>query len=277
MAALEKVMQMKQQGLAEPQIVQSLKQEGVSPKDINEALSQSKIKTELASQQEATIPGAPAPGAMPEGAVMPAPTGMPGPATAPQAFTQEAPEAQMQPSMMEAAPEEAGMPAPEAALPEPAMPAPTAYPAPTEMAPAYEEYQPQQTTDIETINDIAEQIVEEKTDAIKNQIRDFTRFKDELALEVDKINERLSRIENTFNELQMAILKRIGEYGEDIKNISKEMHATQDSFSKVIDPLTDNVNALQEITGKSAPAPEKAKPKPKTEKEGSSDFENYLR
>ena len=63
MAALEKVMQMKQQGVAEPEIIESLKQEGVSPKDINEAISQSKIKTAIGMEQAQVQPGAiPQPG-----------------------------------------------------------------------------------------------------------------------------------------------------------------------------------------------------------------------
>ena len=268
MAALEKIMQMKQQGLADPQIIDSLKQEGVSPKEINEALSQSTIKSEL-DPQAPQIPMSPTQ-EMPPEQMQEAPmtqSGMP-----PQQLAQEMPpEQQMQPSIMsqEMPPEQMQ----EAPMTQPGMP---------QQMPQYEEYEPQQSTDIETINDIAEQIVEEKTDVIKKQITDFTRFKNELSLEVEKINERLSRIENTFNELQMAILKKIGNYGEDIKNIAKEMHETQDSFSKMVNPLTDNIRELQKLTGSSKS--EKTRPRPKTKKgkrkKGSKadlDFEEYLR
>jgi len=141
----------------------------------------------------------------------------------------------------------------------------------------YEEYAPQQTSDIETINDIAEQIVEEKNAELKKQISSFTEFKDSLSLEVEKINERINRIENILNELQMAILKKIGEYGEGIQNIEKEMHATQNSFSKILNPLTDNIREMQRITGvKTAnkPIPKTKQELNKKEKPG---FEDYLR
>jgi len=260
MAALEKIMQMKQQGLTESQIIDSLKQEGVSPKEINEALSQSKIKSELEPQ----IPQSPM---APQGVPM-----SPDQISPPQ-FEQEIPGAQMQPSVMsqEMPMESMG-----------AMQQIPSTPVPDQQMPYYEEYEPQQATDIETINDIAEQIVEEKTDSIKKQVASFIGFKEELGLEIEQINERLSMIETTFNELQMAILRKIGGYGEDIKNIAKEMHQTQDSFSKMVNPLTDNIRELQKLTGSSKS--EKTRPRPKTKKGKSKkdskadlDFEEYLR
>ena len=59
MAALEQVMQMKQQGMSERQIIENLRGQGITPKDINEALSQSSIKT-------AIDPAEPAAQAIPE-------------------------------------------------------------------------------------------------------------------------------------------------------------------------------------------------------------------
>jgi len=247
MATLESVMQMKQQGIPESQIIQTLQQQGISPKEINEALSQSKIKSELGATTEQPTPNAPAP-------TMPAQPKIPEqPSQIPQTFTQEisTPTQEMQPSIMQQAP------------------APETYqmPAPAEM-PYYEEYQPSQPADLETINDIAEQIVEEKTSNLKKQITNLSRFKEELSLEVEKINERLAKIEDVFNQLQIAILGKIGEYGKDIQNIAKEMHETQNSFSKIINPLTENIKALQKIT--------KTKSSAKTKK-SSNDFEDYLR
>jgi len=276
MATLESVMQMKQQGIPDPQIIQTLQQQGISPKEINEALSQSKIKTELVTTPNASFPGTTPTEAISAQPIITPPQGIPeNPQQMPQTFIQETPTQMqgMQPSMMTT---------PETPMPEviptqemrpPTMPStPEMYPsyqAPQEM-PYYEEYQPQQSADIETINDIAEQIVEEKTNTFKKQITDFVRFKDELSLEVNKINERLLRIENTFNQLQIAILGKIGDYGKDIQNIAKEMHDTQDSFSKIINPLTDNIRALQKIT-KSSPR------KTIKSKKSSNEFENYLR
>ena len=244
-------MQMKQQGIPEAQIIQTLQQQGISPNEINEALSQSNIKTELTPGTEPSIPGA----TIPAQQAIPQPIA---PAQIPQQPVPPSPMQGMQPSMATEQPPVTQQPIQEMQATQEYYPAPS----PTDQMPYYDEYQPQQSSDIETINDIAEQIVEEKTSKLKRQITEVTRFKDELILEIEKINQRLTRIEDTFNQLQMAILGKIGEYGDDIKNISTEMQATQDSFSKMINPVIDKKR--------------KTRPSPKTKK-GSNDIENYLR
>ncbi len=286
MATLEKVMQLKQQGMSEGQIIQSLKQEGVSPKEINESLSQSKIKSELSAEQQQNP--------------MPQPTVEPGAVNQINSPT----ETSMQPSIM--SPENTQSPqeitssyqpsavsyqqevAPPATSPGTEQLSGTEQYPPQSSAPqeyyqeeqAYPEYQPQQPLDIETINDIAEQIIDEKINKLQKQITSFSNFKEELGLEVQKINERLQKIENTFNELQMAILGKIGDYGKDIQNISKEMHATQDSFSKILNPLTDNIRELQKITGSgeiSSPNKPNEPQKQGRQKKSKTNFESYLR
>lgn len=258
MATLERVMQMRQQGVSEPQIIQVLKQEGISPREINEALSQSQIKSALSFESKTSE--------------------NPGDIQSNESFSQ------MQPSRTynESAPEEAEMYSPEQSLQGESI-QPITQPTgnyamqlspPSPYTDYYPEYQPQQATDIGTINDIAEQIVEEKTMSIKKQMLNLTRFKEETALEVEKINERLEKIENTFNELQMAIIRKIGEYGEDIHNISKELHNTQDSFSKLVNPLTDNIREMQKMTNSSSPRTEKPRPQTKPIK-SEKDSEGY--
>jgi len=279
MAALERVMQLKNQGIPEPQIIDSLKQEGISPKEIDEALSQSKIKSALNANE---IPQPAAPPGM-----------QPSPITQPMGQqeiqqTQPIQQTQMQPSIIPQSPESAQsnmalqpqepmqqipeqtqmplaqsqqmpmtqsqqIPQPYQTTPyvEPAqyqMPAPTPYPEQYEED--YPEYQPQQPADIETINDIAEQIAEEKNVKLKKQISSLAKFKDEINSETQRISNRLTKIEGVFNELQIAVLRKIGDYGKDIQNIAKEMHTTQDSFSKILNPLAENIKELKKITNK---------------------------
>jgi hypothetical protein len=266
MSTLEKVMQMKQTGAPEQEIIQSLKQQGISPKEINEALSQSTIKSALTNQDAGTTE------------------------------TNDT----MQPSIMQQQPEE---PAPqqeyENQIPSSYKPSTQPYdeqvPAPDQYATQeqyYPEYQPQQQIDIQTVNDIAEQIAEEKTNKLKKEILTITRFKEETSSEVKRIDERLKKIESTIDSLQAAILRKIGDYGEDIKNISREMHETQNSFSKILNPLTDNIRELQRITGKTQERSQEnenlqtkqqenknseQQPQRKKSKKSEPSFEDYLR
>jgi DNA-binding transcriptional MerR regulator len=222
MGTLEKITQMKEQGLSEPQIIDSLKKEGVAPREINEVLSQSKIKSAVAAQE---IPS---------------------------------PDNSMQPSMgaenypPQNAPEQnypAQIPYPDAgAYPPQAQEQEYSAMAPQEMQQEgyYPEYS-QQGVNIDTINDIAEQIFEEKNSEIRRQVSEFIKFQEEAGYAVQKIEERLTRLENTFNEMQTAILKKVGDYGQDIKDISSEMKKTQETFSTIVAPITKNISDLKDI------------------------------
>ncbi len=281
MGNLEKVVQLKQQGQTDSQIIGNLKQQGVSPKEIEEVLSQSQIKSAFNEQGAAPQQAPPALKSTQEISAQSPPQ------TTPQLakITEPAP---MQPSMMQSAPEalpqktQQPLSYPQATQATQQMqePQPTfqqsslPIPAPFQEAPEpgyppeyqYSEYQPQQIGDIETINEIAEQILDEKTTQLKKQITSFTGFTEEATSNIERLNERLFKIENTLNELQVAILRKVGDYGKDIQNIAKEMHSTQDSFSKILNPLTDNIRELKKITGSTTPKPSKPKPEPEPKK-----------
>ncbi len=265
MAILERVMQMNQQGYTESQIINTLRQEGISPKEIYDALTQSKIKSELSQEPQ-----------------------------------EEYETDEMKPSMIQQSQETEAYPQEEYSQGYPAQ-AQQEYPDQSQETalsqqgyyPQYQEYQPPSPpTDIETINEIAEQIVEEKTSEIKKQISLFRNTNEETKAELERVNKRLEKLETNFNELQIAIIKKIGEYGENIKNISTEMHETQNSFSKILNPLTDNIRELQKITqaGKKLaeleaqkpepskmPSAETPKPEERRTKRPEPGFEEYLR
>jgi hypothetical protein len=283
MAVLERVIQMQQQGQSDIAIADALKQEGISPQEINEALSQSKIKSAIGIEQAQESPpalGAPVP---PQQAVE-AP--VQGGQMQPSIMTQTTPIQQTPPATQ--APPMSTAPATSPMQPPQTMPgqqpAQEQYPAQAYGEQPYGEYaaegeyypEYQAGTDIETVNEISGQIVEEKTKLLKKQITSFARFQEESQIEISNLNERVTKIEDSLNALQMAIIGKIGEYGKDIQNISKEMHATQDSFSKMLNPLVDSAQALQKITGKDFTEPEKPKPKTKSKKD-KSEFEDYLR
>lgn len=279
MSTLEKVIDMKNRGNPETQIIQSLREQGISPREINEAISQSKIKNEIA--------GEPVFSKSAFGVNSSKNNSMA------QSMRNNSSDSELHPSIMPSKQEdfsEFSTPVPQgqSMSNQPAQDYPVqvyknstrAYPENVQETeqyaePYYQEYQP---TDIETINDIAEQIVEEKNEKLKKQIASFTRFKEEIALEIEKINKRLERIENVFNEMQVAILRKIGQYGTDIKDMADEVHQTQESFSKIIDPLTDNINELRQITSLKAIKPKNSgKPRKTKSDSEANNFESYLR
>jgi hypothetical protein len=272
MVILERIMQLKQQGFSEPQIIRQLRSEGVSAREINESLSQSTIKNAIAREPEQNFQS-------------PYPFQQ-NPSESGSATSEINPPAQMQPSIMsnqeepdsfqsqERVPEYETQqtPSPHDAAQYPV------YDFGAENYNYYPEYQ-SQSTDIETINDIARQIVEEETQKIQKQTKDLNNFKKEVEVEIKQMNQRLLKVEREFDDLKMALLGRIGEQGDDIKNISKEIRATQDSFSKILNPLTDNIREMQKINRTLAPEQKRDLPKKSAsaKKSDSEKFGEYLR
>ncbi|MBR9705557.1 hypothetical protein GOV14_00840 [Candidatus Pacearchaeota archaeon] len=270
MGTLDQITQMKSQGLPEGQIAQNLRAQGISPKEITEALSQSKIKSAISpagSQETIPYPGQDQgmnPQQMPQGMnpQQPMPSQM-NPQQAPQSMDQQ----QMQPSIgqqTQPATQSATVVQPQT---QEAYPGNYQQEVPTTLDYAqttqpqdqyYQDYSAPAYSDVGTMNDIAEQIVEEKNTKIHKQITEIIRFKEEATFSLVKMSERLEKIETMFHELQVAILGKIGEYGEDVKNISQEMHATQDTFSKFVNPLTDNISELKKIAETAQKTPKTA-------------------
>jgi len=232
MALLDRIQKMKQTGLSENQIANSLMQEGISPREVNDALGQSKIKSAISEQPPAQYP--------------------------------TTDESEMQPSIMEQPQEATSVPA-SPSYQEQSYAQGYAYPTeqgyyqdPNQQAydqTAYEQdpNQPvyyQQAMDMETVRDIAKQEIEESLKNIKQDLDSLSKTKTEIKFQVQNLDSRLTKIESIIQELQSAIIRKMGEYGEAISGISEEVKATQNSFSKMINPIMDKKRGYQEDSEK---------------------------
>ena len=197
MGVLEQVMQLKNQGMNDSDIVNNLQQQGISPKEITDAVNQAQIKNAVASENP------PAPQETSSTAAAGAET----PYT-PQ--TQEA--------GAEYTPQEAGE-----------------YPQTEQGAGAYypEQGVPAPTTDSDTIIEISNQVFSEKIKEIKKNISEFNEFKTIFQTKVDGIDERLKKIEKIIDTIQIKILEKVSSYGEELSSTKKEMSMMQDSFKKL--------------------------------------------
>lgn len=210
MATLEKVMQLKQQGMQEPDIIKQLRQEGISPKEIDNAIAQSKIK-EAVSQQPMQQEG-------------------------------------MEQSITDQAPQE--VPVPEY-TPSPQAPQGTfeGYAEAPQTYTGQEYYSPGAGASTETISEIAEQIVNESFSKFTKKTGDLVRFKNEVKEELSDLNERLKRIEDSIENLQRDVLRKVGEFGESNALVHKDLENLHGTVSKLVNPLVDNYNELKKLTG----------------------------
>jgi hypothetical protein len=221
MGALEQVTQMKNQGISEDEIVTKLQEQGISPKAINDALNQSQIKSAV-SQPEQT----------------PEEESMTGNYYPEQNYSQTGGAQDMQ--EYEQSPQNQTS----QNYSEQYYPAETEYPQQNYSQEGgysdYSGYSGNNYGGTDTFIEIAEQVFSEKIKELKKQIEELNEFKSLSQIKLDNALERLKRIENSLDKLQMAILDKVGSYGGTLESIKKEMGMMQDSFGKAVPKLTEH-------------------------------------
>ena len=231
MGALDQVTKMRSQGKTDDEIINSLQEQGVAPKAINDALGQSNIKDAVSKPvgdegMEPSIMG--------EGAVAPA--------AKPQTQT-------LQPKTQEMGAQNQEDYYSPRTQPQEQTPQQDygSEEYPQEYLPPQEEYYPQEgyddyygggSYDTDTMIEISEQVFAEKIRKLQKQIEEIETFKVIAETKINHSDERLRRIENSMDKLQMAILEKIGSYGQGLESIKKEMSMMQNSFSKTLPALT---------------------------------------
>jgi hypothetical protein len=203
MAVLEQVLNMKRQGIPEQEIITELKQKGISPKEINDALKQAQIKNAVSDYGDEMQPSMMSQGEVPS----------------PDQQTQT-----YQPGSYGATQQQEYAPMPQQEY----QPQEQQYYAPG----ATTEYSAGMDTD--TIIEVADQIVSEKMKKIREQLEDTSETAALLKTKTENISDRLKKIETIIDNLQIAILEKVGSYGQNLENIKKEMSMMQDSFSKMV-------------------------------------------
>lgn len=210
MTIAEDIKKLRQNGMAEQEIIEFLKQKRVSPKEIENALSQEQIR-------EAVM--APSPNNEQEEEII---------------GTQEYRSPALQNSMINEAPE--------AEIPG----APTPYPEQSQEQQPYSaesypmqsqgygyNYQYQAPLSSDTITEIAEQVVSEKLAKIRTHLEKTIDLKNMTEANLSHLDERLQRIEKIIDQLQLNILQKIGEHVINVSDLKKELIETQKSFKSV--------------------------------------------
>lgn len=265
MPLINRIGQMKKEGLDEGQIAQRLREEGVSPREIDEAFDQNQVKSAVGTYEDV-------PTDMPPSREFPRESGREF-ASQPVSYSQFPQPAEQIAENQTPFEEQTLLEVPQ--QPEEGSPQ---QPENIQQEEQYPEYQYQPETppiDTEMITDLIEQITDEKTGEIQKTISELSKFKAEIQGKVDSLNERLKRIEQTIDRLQASVIGQIGNYGRNISDLKKEMVMTQESFSKILNPLSDHLEELRKIAaGLPKPSQEKTKSATGTKKDG---FHSYMR
>ncbi len=215
MSILEQVMQMKEKGIPENEILGTLQEKGVAPKAIQDALSQAQIKQAVSEKEDSE-----------NGPPVPKPP-VPSPYV---------------PKTKEISEEEIYVPKPQETPKQESYPQyPPEQPQQFYQQENYGSYPEIEEDNTNTLIEISEQVFSEKIQKIQKQVENFNEFKALAQIKIESSEKRLQRMENMIDKLQISILEKIGSYGENLGNIKKEMSMMQDSFTKMINPLADKI------------------------------------
>ncbi len=268
MATLDKVIQLKNEGLPDYEITTQLRNEGISPQEINDALNQAQVKNAVTadSNQKQQQPIQQNQNQQYPGQEM-----------------QQYPEQNMQQYQypgqeMQQYPEPQANKIMQESIINPPYQQQTQQPmqqnpqiqemqqeilTPQYQEPYYSEspqayydqnyYPPQAGSDSETITEIAEQVVSEKFKEFNKRTGDLTIFKQDTKEKLENVTERVKKIEDSIEKLQLAIIQKIGEFGESTIHIQKDLENLHNTTSKLMNPLIDNYNILKKIAGENPP------------------------
>jgi uncharacterized phage infection (PIP) family protein YhgE len=209
MALADEVMSM-QKSMSDDEVIRTLAEKGYSPLEISEAFNQAKLKQSGSKELMPSI-------MQQEQSQQEIPAPSPMQAPAPQ-----------QPGMEEAA----------AAY----------YPYQYPTQPQFVQQQPQQKADTEMIEELVEEIINEKWQEFKTKVGDIGEWKMYMESKIKSVDDRLKRMELSFDRLQATLLGKVHEYTQNIKDVGVEVQSLENAFSKVLDPLITNIKELSKLT-----------------------------
>jgi hypothetical protein len=122
-----------------------------------------------------------------------------------------------------------------------------------------DEYSQGTSMSAETIAEIVEQNISEKITKIMSVLNTLSESKVLTSTKVEKLDERLSRIEAIIDQLQMSLIRKAGQQEENIEDIKTEMKDMRENFGKVINPLIDGIRTIEKKEVKKLPEEKKEK------------------
>ena len=222
MGTIDEVQRMQREGKGEEVIRNTLRQRGLLSGEVENVLNQAKIKDAVSEQspeiysQEAPIPEAQSPQEY---------------ESAPQQFDAYGASTSyegMEPSMMD----QQTSPSPYYQQTQAQEPASSQYQ--DASYPSYQPYQEAFSSDV--ITEISEQVVSERLASLRDKLEQSISFKNIAETKLSTLSERLERIEQILDRLQLSILQKVGDYVNDVHDMKNELQETHKSFKKLSHP-----------------------------------------
>lgn len=216
---LEHVINLRNQGMSNNQIIQNLQREGYTIDKINNAINQANIKEGIVSTPF-QMQGQGNPG------------GNPGNPKPPQEGSSSGP------------PPTQGVPS---GAPPPMTPPPGA----GAQQGGFSE------TSEERLQEIAEAIIDEKWQHLSDNINRIIDWKGQVDTKIGQMEQSMKDLKDSFERLHEGVLGKISDYDKSMTNIGTEIKALEKVFQKILPGFMENVSELSRITDKMKKSKEK--------------------
>ncbi len=227
---IKEIVTLARQGYNDSTIIRELREKGYTPRQINDAFNQAKIKAAAGDEE----------GEQMEPSIMT--TGTP-------AGEEEEMEEGMKEEMMAPAPADAGggygtSTDADAGLGvgEPTMEEGEGFSYP--QAVQYPTYESRPSTEV--IEEIAEEIINEKWRDFKVKAGDFGMLRKFFEQKLKSLSLRTKKMETSVDKINDSVMESIREYNVELKNLRAQVHALEMAFSKILEPLVTNIRKLEE-------------------------------
>ncbi len=118
-----------------------------------------------------------------------------------------------------------------------------------EQQPYFEQQQQQMPASYDAgMEEVAEAIIEEKWKDISKDISKVVEWKTDTEARIIAMEQKFSDLKDQFDKVHAAILGKITEYDESIKEVGSEVKAMEKVFQDVLPRFTENINELSRIT-----------------------------
>lgn len=108
--------------------------------------------------------------------------------------------------------------------------------------------QPEYAEPSESVESVAEQVVDEKMQEFHRHFTKLNEWKDKVDSRLDKFEQEMQDLRADLEGLHKAIVDRVSDYDKTLTDVGTEIKAMEKVFQKVLPELTSNVQELSRIT-----------------------------
>ena len=205
------ILQMKQQGISNNQIIQNLQRAGYTNTQIFDSMNQADTKMAVEGVQPGVL--------------------------------QQAPVQEPQPQQQQPQPSQQMFTQPPSDIPSNTFTSPS----PSSTV----DITPGSYTDSQVkTEELVEAIIEEKWSELIKDVNKIVEWKNKMENKISELEIQLGTLKDSFSDLNKAVIGKVNDYDKHILEVGSDIKAMEKVFSKVLPTFTENINELSRITNK---------------------------